>query len=127
MDLKAATSASFTRLAEAGLSPRVIATWDPALVRDPRLLVPVDVRALAVAPGEDIEHADVAATLLAGGVAGGKAGPPPFTDGPPRAPGVYLHWALPDALTRGAGDETAGVQMPPLPDRWLVARLEAGA
>ena len=127
MDLKAATSASFTRLAEAGLSPRVIATWDPALMRDPRLLVPVDVRALAVAPGEDVEHADVATTLLAGGEPGGKVGPPPFTDGTARAPGVYLHWALPDALTRGTGDETAGVQMPPLPDRWVVARLEPGA
>ena len=127
MDLKTATSASFTRVAEAGLSPKVIATWDPALVRDPRLLVPVDVRALVVAPGEHVEHADVATTLLAGGEPGGNAGPPPFTDGAVRAPGVYLHWALPDALTRGTGDETAGVQMRPLPDRWLVVRLEPGA
>jgi hypothetical protein len=127
VDLKTATSASFTRVAEAGLSPKVVATWDPALVRDLRLLVPVDVRALVVAPGEDVEHADVATTLLAGGEPGGKAVPQPFTDGAARAPGVYLHWALPDALTSGTGDETAGVQMRPLPDRWLVARLEPGA
>jgi hypothetical protein len=126
MDLNSVTSGSFSRVAEARLSPRVIATWDPSLVRDPRLLVPVDVRALAVAPGEDVGHADVATTLLAGGEPGTKVGPPPFTDGTARPPGVYLHWALPDALTRGTGDETAGVQMRPLPDRWLVARLEPG-
>ncbi len=126
MDLNSVTSAAFTRIAEAGLSPKVIATWDPELSRDPRLLVPVDVRAMVVAPDEEVEHADVATTLLAASEPPGRAAPDPFTEGGKRAPGVYLHWALPDALTRGTGDETAGVQMRPLPDRWLVARLEPG-
>jgi hypothetical protein len=43
-------------------------------------------------------------------------------------PGVRLHWALPDALTHGrtpaaGGDETV---FPLVPNRWLVARFNAG-
>ncbi|MCP3887530.1 MAG: hypothetical protein GY702_01495 [Desulfobulbaceae bacterium] len=45
-----------------------------------------------------------------------------------RTPGAYLHWALPDALTRGkvVDDE---LTLPPAPNRWLVIRLttEAGS
>jgi hypothetical protein len=124
MDLRTVPSAEFTRIAEAGLSPQVVATWDPALVRDPRLLVPVDVRALVVAPGEDVGHADVATTLLGGGEPGGRAGPPPFTDGAARAPGVYLHWALPDALLRGALRDPRG---PAMAGRPRPARRRAAA
>ena len=52
--------------------------------------------------------------------------PPPFADRPDDRPaGAYLHWALPDGLTRpqpaGAGT------YPALPDRWLVARLAPGS
>jgi hypothetical protein len=40
--------------------------------------------------------------------------------------GVHLHWALPDALTRG--ESTAdGTQFPPVPNRWLVTRSRADA
>lgn len=39
--------------------------------------------------------------------------------------GLHLHWALPDALTRGAQDD-AGTSFPLVPNRWLVAR-SAGA
>ncbi|PZU10104.1 DUF3892 domain-containing protein [Sphingomonas sp.] len=39
-----------------------------------------------------------------------------------RAPGAYLHWALPDALTSGVVDAN-GVEMPAVPDRWMVLRL----
>ncbi len=63
--------------------------------------------------------------------------PDPFSLSPESRPaGVYLHWALPDALTRGAqtpsatqssGDQTqtsdAETIFPAIPDRWLVVRL----
>ncbi|HET9971770.1 MAG TPA: hypothetical protein VFQ68_26285 [Streptosporangiaceae bacterium] len=41
------------------------------------------------------------------------------------APGVHLHWALPDALTR-AGSGPDGMAFPAVPDRWLVLRGRAG-
>jgi hypothetical protein len=37
--------------------------------------------------------------------------------------GVHLHWALPDALTRGGGPG-AELEFPPVPNRWLVTRIE---
>jgi hypothetical protein len=40
-----------------------------------------------------------------------------------RPVGAYLHWALPDALTRGGGDSEGNMKFPPLPDRWLIMRL----
>lgn len=46
----------------------------------------------------------------------------PFQDENLRLPpGIHLHWALPDALTRAAADGT----FPPVPNRWLVARTGA--
>ncbi len=39
--------------------------------------------------------------------------------------GLHLHWALPDALTRGrrvSGDERSTLEFPAVPDRWLVQR-----
>jgi len=53
--------------------------------------------------------------------------PEPFTVQAPRQPGVYLHWALPDALTHGVQkadakhpDAPRTTDFPPVPDRWLV-------
>lgn len=44
--------------------------------------------------------------------------------GPALAPGVHLHWALPDALTRGEVDRTSQqLRFPALPDRWIVVRF----
>lgn len=38
--------------------------------------------------------------------------------------GVHIHWALPDALTNAHVDEnTADVQFPAVPNRWLVTRM----
>ena len=37
--------------------------------------------------------------------------------------GVHLHWALPDALTRGETGEDGRMKFPAVPNRWLVARL----
>jgi hypothetical protein len=49
----------------------------------------------------------------------------PFTE--PTAglpPGVHLHWALPDALTRAQVDPLAQtLRFPAVPDRWLVVRF----
>jgi hypothetical protein len=35
--------------------------------------------------------------------------------------GIHLHWALPDALTRGIQTQN-GTNFPPVPNRWLVTR-----
>jgi len=117
-----------------GLDPRVIDTWHADLPRTPRVLVPIRVDALVVrarggnwadcrmrdpAPGADTVDS---ASLM----------PAPFANIPGgRERGVYLHWALPDALTRGvgssgedgAGGAPQGVSFPTVPDRWLVMRI----
>ncbi|MCB0573151.1 MAG: hypothetical protein KDC61_01120, partial [Saprospiraceae bacterium] len=36
--------------------------------------------------------------------------------------GVHLHWALPDALTRGRHLETGRTEFPRVPNRWLIAK-----
>ena len=108
-----------------------IATWDKYLLRERRLLVPIDVQALYIPPGhkeafvrlpmlladpngEDLENPD-------------DGFPPPFAEGEPRPPGVHLHWAMPDALLRGRlqqrDDASANrLTLPRLPDRWVVLR-----
>ncbi len=121
--------ASFAKLARAELSAREAASWDSELLRDPRLLVPVDVQALFVAQGDQIEHADVASDMLGKidrAAVTGDGSPSPFTNAPDRPPGVYLHWALPDGLTSGHADEGGEVTLPALPNRWLVIRIDEG-
>src|SRR5262249_40176676 len=109
------------------LSPRAVVTWSPLVVRTPRVMVPVQLDALVVRPGET-------RTLAALRMAAPPTGPdrdardlatPPFRDLPAdrRGPGAYLHWALPDALTRGTQSATGEVSFPAVPDRWLVLRL----
>ena len=40
--------------------------------------------------------------------------------------GIHLHWALPDALTRGFQRKQAtSIDFPPLPNRWLVTRTDS--
>jgi hypothetical protein len=50
---------------------------------------------------------------------------PISTDVGPRPPvGIHVHWALPDALTRGRKADAAGAAaFPHVPNRWLVARF----
>ena len=119
-------TASFAAISLTDLAPLTQQTWDPLLARDPRLLVPVDVRAIVVDDGETCEHALAGSSLL-GATAPEHRTPPPFSDADPRKAGVYLHWALPDGLTHGRADGDASVGLRPLPDRWFIARIEAAS
>ena len=108
-----------------------VASWDGNLLREHRLLVPIDVQALYVPPGHG--EAMVRLPMLLSYDAAGNpqtpktAMPEPFASGAPRPPGVHLHCAMPDALLRGQLDAQATGQrklsLPPLPDRWLVLRI----
>lgn len=40
--------------------------------------------------------------------------------------GIHLHWALPDALTRGKVAEDSSIQFPLVPNRWLIQRRGGG-
>ncbi len=110
-----------------------IATWDPYLLREHRLLVPIDVQALYVQPGNT--EAMVRLPMLVANTSNGKpvenaedGMPDPFDAGTPRPPGVHLHWAMPDALLRGVLDQKQSgsanrLSLPLLPDRWVVLRI----
>ncbi len=41
----------------------------------------------------------------------------------PLAPGVHLHWEIPEGLMRGTTTENGQLDFPALPNRWLVHRL----
>jgi len=140
-------SESWSGLARAGIDIESAATWDRDLLREPRVLVPIDVQAYVVAPGDAAESTLRFPSPLTPGTPAsiaGVQGPPPFDPGSPRAAGVHLHWALPDSLLRGsfrdprrsagagappAGPTTqgGGLELPALPDRWTVLRLVAAA
>jgi hypothetical protein len=109
-----------------------IATWDRYLLREHRLLVPIDVQALYVQPGS--AEPMVRLPMLVAHVNGKPVQnvedglPDPFDPGTPRPPGVHLHWAMPDALLRGTlreRDDGAAnrLDLPNLPDRWVVLRI----
>ncbi|MFI6359402.1 hypothetical protein ACIBJF_44040 [Streptomyces sp. NPDC050743] len=137
---KAMTTPRFAALARADLSVLQIGTWDADLPRDTRLLVPIDVQALVVPAGADTEVVQTE-TVVPDAPQGSNPQnvlprpPEPFGASTPREPGVHLHWAMPDGLTRGdaggvrsdpvpAGNPTS---LPALPDRWVVVRLLHGA
>jgi hypothetical protein len=119
-----------------GITSRVAATWYPALLRDPRVLVPIQVDGLVVR-----SEGDSWAAVKMSPPPGGKTDtptkandlmPPPFTPRAPRARGVYLHWYLPSALTTGnqpqpvaRGAVVPPTQFPAIPDRWLVVRISS--
>lgn len=109
-----------------------IGTWDQYLLREQRLLVPIDVQALYVPAGST--EAMVRLPMLVAGADGKTVEnaedgmPDPFDAGAPREAGVHLHWAMPDALLRGSFKQTGDgasnrLALPPLPDRWVVLRL----
>ncbi|NUZ08355.1 hypothetical protein [Piscinibacter koreensis] len=109
-----------------------IATWDRYLLRESRLLVPMDVQALYVPPGDAepmVRLPMLVANVDGAPVSDPEAGlPDPFDPGLPRPPGVHLHWAMPDALLRGSLAErpdagTNRLALPVLPDRFVVLRI----
>jgi hypothetical protein len=125
-------SERFHVLDRAGADLDEIITWDDQLLRDARLLVPVDLQALFVA--SDGSELMVRLPMLhAGpGVEDPAAGMPPIFDPGKRRPaGVHLHWAMPDALLRGRLEERPGgsanrLGLRLLPDRWVVVRILLG-
>ncbi|WP_426560707.1 hypothetical protein ACPPVT_12555 [Angustibacter sp. McL0619] len=107
-------SARFAALARADVDLATWKTWDHTLPRNKRILVPIDVQALVV-PSQGGEPTVPVGALM--------DDPLPFDPGEVPAPGVHLHWALPDALLRGQHDEAnKSLRMDPLPDRWVVVR-----
>jgi len=131
------TSPRWSAAARTGLdgdAAPVVATWDADLLREPRVLVPVDVQALAAPPGGDVAGVPLPGPLTPGVPSEVEAvdGPEPFADPSPRPAGVHLHWAMPDALLRGRlrdprGEPGGGLGLAALPDRWAVLRLLAPA
>ncbi|MDF1505375.1 hypothetical protein [Roseisolibacter sp. H3M3-2] len=116
----------WTILARTGVDLQSVATWDRGLDRRTRILVPVDVQAFVVPKGGGEPTVAVTGTPPGEGFAGD---PPPFAPGAVRAAGVHLHWAMPDALLRGrerkpapGSDASPELELPALPDRWVVIR-----
>src|SRR6185437_13531762 len=96
-------TAHFSTLARSGVSAAAAQSWNTQLNRAVRVEVPVDVQAFVVPPGQSAPCATVLSQLpdpVPDGYAAAPSVPPvpPFTDGPGRPPGVYLHWAAADAL-----------------------------
>ncbi len=120
----------FGMAAAHGLTEAVVGTWHEALSRSPRVMVPVQVDALPVRE-EGGTWGDCRMTPPVDGTdaQGHELLAKPFAElATPRAKGVYLHWALPDALTRGVVSATdPKVAFPAVPDRWLVLRLSSGS
>jgi hypothetical protein len=115
-----------------GITERTVATWHPSLPRDPRVLAPIQVDALVVRQ----TGAQWADTLMKRTPAGNEGSIVPAKDLLPkpfalrdkqRDRGVYLHWALPDALTRGSQASDGSTSFPAVPDRWLITRISPSA
>ncbi|WP_123025998.1 hypothetical protein [Mycolicibacterium stellerae] len=126
IDAKLVFDSRWTAVTMLDVDAATVATWDDRLVRDVRLLVPVDVQALVVT--QDSEPMVTLPSALNDPSGEGPGFPPPFDAGARRAPGVHLHWAMPDALLRGRlaeGTDRNRLALPALPDRWVVLRLLA--
>jgi hypothetical protein len=125
---EAVQSKRFLGLSRAAADIGEIATWDDHLLRDLRLLVPLDVQALYVPAGSDEKMVRLPMLLSGAGNDLASSMPAPFAAGSPRPGGVHLHWAMPDALLSGKLEQReAGsanrLGLPPLPDRWVVLRI----
>ena len=125
-------SKRFLAADRAGVALGDIATWDRYLLREHRLLVPIDVQALYIEPGTTEKM--VRLPMLVAGPNGTVVTDPedglpdPVAEGQTRPAGVHLHWAMPDALLRGTLENRADgarnrLSLPVLPDRWVVLRL----
>jgi hypothetical protein len=122
----------FAKAARSKISAAKAGTWDASQPLEPSLLVPVALQALVVPQGAKVDHALIGSVLVEGhgkhATEAPDGSPPPFEDDPAgRQPGVYFRMALPDGLTRGQAEPGGALELPSLPDRWLVMRLESGA
>ena len=112
---KAVFDQRFTAAARTGVDLGLLETWDRFLPRHSRILVPIDVQAYVVPTGGDERTVPVRSF--------GDNEPLPFDGGAVKAPGVHLHWAMPDSLLRGRDNPTTKrLEFPALPDRWVVVR-----
>jgi hypothetical protein len=127
--LAASATPRWAALTQLGLAAADVHNFDHLLVREPRLLVPVDLQALVVRAGVNDGERMVRLPFR-------DTDPMPPLDihdpGSTRAPGVHLLWSVPRALGRGKladdplapGDLThRRLDLPVLPDRWVVLRL----
>ena len=109
-----------------GVDVNTIGTWDAGLLRESRVLVPIDLQALYVPTGS---AEPMVRTPLAISAPDGQDPPAPtpiLDPGTPRPAGVHLHWAPPDALLRGSLADNGSsnkLKLPALPDRWVVLRI----
>jgi len=119
---------NFSLAAAHNITPRTIASWNALLPRTPRVEVPIHLDVLMVRDAQEkwadcrMHDPDPSVSLQQRR----DLLPDPFSElDKPRPRGAYLHWALPDALTRGTSDGTTG-KFYAIPDRWLVLRLSPG-
>lgn len=125
---RALTTARWAALARTDASVAEIARWDPSLLRQTRVLVPIDVQALYVPEGDASLFVKLPFALTTRDGQPPETMPGPFAPGVVRAPGVHLHWAPPDALLNGTLQPRPDASrnrlgLPALPDRWVVLRL----
>src|SRR5438105_9663970 len=125
---QAAQTSRWNALAQLGVVADDLNRYVGALIREPRLLVPVDVQALVIDAG-NVQTPFVRLPFRE------SEDFPPFDvhdPGTTRPPGVHLLWSVPAALGRGRvvddpaapGDATRRkLDLPLLPDRWVVVRL----
>jgi len=127
---EAIVSPRWTALARTDLDIADIGTWDPGLLRESRLLVPIDVQALYVPKGNSEAAVRLPFALTEPDGQPAATMPEPLASGTPREPGVHLHWTMPDALLRGAlaqrpDGATNRLALSALPDRFVVIRIVA--
>lgn len=126
----------FQAVAATGLDMASLIDADLGVSRKPRMLVPIDVQVLRVREDDETEHADVSSDpvlkdALDSEEEANATLPEPFSEGPVRKPGMYIHWAMPDALVSGDLDVEneeelrpgAEPSFRPLPNRWVVTRF----
>ena len=127
---KAMVSSRWAAITRLGTTVDAIGQWDTQLIRQTRVLVPIDVQALYVPAGDTTPFVRLPLAVTSQDGQPPADMPAPMAPGAPRPAGVHLHWAPPDALLRG---EVRRVEegsrnrlgLPPLPDRWVVLRILA--
>ena len=103
--------------------------FDRLVPADPRLLVPVDLQALVVPKGSAAGRTAATSAAACSTPTPDERLPPPFTPAADLPPGVHLHWALPDGLTKAKPQPPGGRRAgpPPASAAGSVARLPADA